>query len=108
MGVEFTYISASLFFYSLALEMNSLHPSAEPLYFFLLPCLIQGSYSKLQSFLRTFQGPHLIFMDYLPGMYITVLYYVHVVVNFSFEVIFVFLLFCGMEMYANEVEAREK
>ena len=31
-----------------------------------------------------------------------------VVVNFLSQVIFVFLLFLGMVMYANEIEAKEK
>ena len=30
------------------------------------------------------------------------------VVNFLFQVIYVFLLFLGMAMYANEVETKEK
>ena len=34
--------------------------------------------------------------------------YIYVVVNFSSQVIFVFLLFLGMVMYANEVETKEK
>ena len=34
--------------------------------------------------------------------------YVYVVVNFLFRVIFVFLLFLGMVIYANEVETKEK
>ena len=34
--------------------------------------------------------------------------YVYVVVNFLSRVIFVFLLFFGMVMYANEVETKEK
>ena len=34
--------------------------------------------------------------------------YVYVVVNFSSQVIFLFLLFWGMVMYANEVETKEK
>ena len=33
--------------------------------------------------------------------------YVAVVVNFLFQVIFVFLLFLGMVIYANEVETKE-
>ena len=33
---------------------------------------------------------------------------IDVVVNFLSQVIFVFLLFWGMIMYANEVEAKEK
>ena len=33
---------------------------------------------------------------------------VYVVVNFLSQVIFVFLLFWGMVMYANEVETKEK
>ena len=33
---------------------------------------------------------------------------VDVVVNFLSQVIFVFLLFLGMEMYVNEVESKEK
>ena len=33
---------------------------------------------------------------------------VYVVVNFLFQVIFVFLLFLGMVMYADEVETKEK
>ena len=32
----------------------------------------------------------------------------YVVVNFLFQVIFVFLLFLGMVMYANEIETKEK
>ena len=35
-------------------------------------------------------------------------YGVSVVVNFLSQVIFVFLLFLGMIMYANEVETKEK
>ena len=31
----------------------------------------------------------------------------HIVVNFLFQVIFVFLLFLGLVMYANEVEPKE-
>ena len=34
--------------------------------------------------------------------------YVYVVVNFLFQVIFIFLLFLGMVIYANEVETKEK
>ena len=34
--------------------------------------------------------------------------YIYVVVNFFSQVIFVFLLFLGMVMYANEVETKEK
>ena len=34
--------------------------------------------------------------------------HVYVVVNFLFKVIFVFLLFLGMVIYANEVETKEK
>ena len=34
--------------------------------------------------------------------------FVDVVVNFLSQVIFVFLLFLGMIMYANEVETKEK
>ena len=33
---------------------------------------------------------------------------VYVVVNFLTQVIFVFLLFLGMVMYANEIETKEK
>ena len=33
---------------------------------------------------------------------------IHVVVNFLSQVIFVFLLFRGMVMYANEIETKEK
>ena len=36
------------------------------------------------------------------------LFTVYVVVKFLFQVIFVFLLFFGMVMYANEVETKEK
>ena len=32
----------------------------------------------------------------------------YVVVNFLFQVIFIFLLFLGMVIYANEVETKEK
>ena len=34
--------------------------------------------------------------------------HVYVVVNFLSQVIFVFLLFLGMVMYANEIETKEK
>ena len=34
--------------------------------------------------------------------------FVYVVVNFLFQVIFVFLLFLGMVIYADEVETKEK
>ena len=34
--------------------------------------------------------------------------FIYVVVNFLFQVIFVFLLFLGMVIYADEVEAKEK
>ena len=34
--------------------------------------------------------------------------YIYVVVKFLIQVIFVFLLFFGMVMYANEVETKEK
>ena len=34
--------------------------------------------------------------------------YTYVVVNFLSQVIFLFLLFLGMIMYANEVETKEK
>ena len=44
--------------------------------------------------------------DQLPKQHL--LNYVYVVVNFLFQVIFVFLLFCGMVIYANEVETKEK
>ena len=33
---------------------------------------------------------------------------VYILVNFLSQVFFVFLLFLGMEMYANEVETKEK
>ena len=36
------------------------------------------------------------------------LLHVYVVVNFLFQVIFIFLLFLGMVIYANEVETKEK
>ena len=35
-------------------------------------------------------------------------FYAYVVVNFLSQVIFVFLLFWGMVMYADEVETKEK
>ena len=35
-------------------------------------------------------------------------FYAYVVVNFLSQVIFVFLLFWGMAMYADEVETKEK
>ena len=34
--------------------------------------------------------------------------YIYVVVSFLSQVIFVFLLFLGMVMYANEIETKEK
>ena len=41
-------------------------------------------------------------------MYLFTVNNVDVVVNFLFQVIFLFLLFLGMVMYANEVETKEK
>ena len=35
-------------------------------------------------------------------------WYIYVVVNFVSQVVFVFLLFLGMVMYANEVETKEQ
>ena len=44
-----------------------------------------------------------------PGIYLLCrINYVYVVVNFLFQVIFIFLLFLGMVIYANEVETKEK
>ena len=40
--------------------------------------------------------------------WIAVYIYEYVVVNFLSQVIFVFLLFLGMVIYANEVETKEK
>ena len=37
-----------------------------------------------------------------------VLFNIYVVVNFLSQVIFIFLLFLGMVIYANEVETKEK
>ena len=53
------------------------------------------------------------FTRWVPGLTITICnkitaMYVYVVVNFLSQVIFVFLLFLGMIMYANEVETKEK
>ena len=42
------------------------------------------------------------------GTPLSTLIYVYVVVNFLSQVIFVFLLFLGMVMYANEIETKEK
>ena len=42
------------------------------------------------------------------GLFRINLQYVYVVVKFLIHVIFVFLLFFGMVMYANEVETKEK
>ena len=36
------------------------------------------------------------------------LYYIYVVVNFLFQLIFIFPLFWGMVMYANEFKTKEK
>ena len=47
-------------------------------------------------------------MDEELYIYIYIYIYIYVVVNFSSQVIFVFLLFWGMVMYANEVETKEK
>ena len=44
------------------------------------------------------------FLNYNP----TIFDIVHVVVNFLSQVIFLFLLFLGMLMYANGVETKEK
>ena len=41
-------------------------------------------------------------------IYFTLMYLYSIVVNFLSQVIFVFLLFFGMIMYANEVETKEK
>ena len=42
------------------------------------------------------------------SVYLLLVVYIYVVVNFLSQVIFVFLLFLGMIMYANEVETKEK
>ena len=42
------------------------------------------------------------------GVYTVLILVVNVVVNFLCQVIFLFLLFLGMVMYANEVETKEK
>ena len=41
-------------------------------------------------------------------IYYTQDFRVYVVVNFLFQVIFIFLLFLGMVIYANKVETKEK
>ena len=41
-------------------------------------------------------------------VFIVTLSKIYVVVNFLSQVIFVFLLFLGMVMYANEIETKEK
>ena len=38
----------------------------------------------------------------------TIIFNIYVVVNFLSQIIFVFLLFLGMVMYANEIETKEK
>ena len=43
--------------------------------------------------------------DQVPPLFIT---NVHVVVNFLFQLIFIFPLFWGMVMYANEFKTKEK
>ena len=47
-------------------------------------------------------------IEILNLFYLQVKKFVYVVVNFLSQVIFVFLLFSGMVMYANEVETKEK
>ena len=47
-------------------------------------------------------------IEILNLFYLQVKKFVYVVVNFLSQVIFVFLLFLGMVMYANEVETKEK
>ena len=46
----------------------------------------------------------------IPQSAVEILGMVHIYVelNFSCQLIFVFLLFLGMVMYANEIETREK
>ena len=43
-----------------------------------------------------------------PTTYVFIYVHVYVVVNFSSQVIFAFLLFLGMAMHANEVKTKEK
>ena len=86
MGVESIYISASLFFkvYN-ALEMDSLYPSAEPLYFF-ASVSYPGFIQQIAIIFKDFK-------DYECTSQICT--YVHVVVNLSSQVIFVFCLGYG-------------
>ena len=42
------------------------------------------------------------------SVYLLLVIYIYVVVNFLSQVIFVFLLFLGTIMYANEVETKDK
>ena len=68
--------------------------------------------SERQKYLKVYCGTsHII--DFPPKYvyfqcYHTILVYIYVVVNFLFQVIFIFLLFLGMVIYANEVETKEK
>ena len=47
-------------------------------------------------------------VDIPPAPFLKQLLFIYVVVNFLSRVFFVFLLFLGMLMYANEVETKEK
>ena len=73
MGVESIYISASVFFYSLALKMNSLYPSAEPLYFF-ASVSYPGFIQQIAIIFKDFPRTSFDFHGLPTGMYITDLY----------------------------------
>ena len=47
-------------------------------------------------------------LSFFPAYKINFVPCTYVVVNFLSQVIFVFLLFLGMVMYANEIETKEK
>ena len=44
----------------------------------------------------------------LYNVYVVSVRYIYVVVNFLFQLIFIFPLFWGMVMYANEFKTKEK
>ena len=56
---------------------------------------------------KYFLGELLFFLfGYCPILFIYI--YIYVVVNFLFQLIFIFPLFWGMVMYANEFKTKEK
>ena len=79
------------------------HPSPIPHPSFVFSCSLLFWLKKAQIGI---DSDHAMFLKEFASGFID--QYVYVAVNFLPQVIFLFLLFLGMVMYANEVETKEK